>query len=177
MPSRVVMPVLMTWLKKGAELVAIGSLSAMFGVFLLQVFSRYVLNAPIGWTVEACVILYIWTVFWSAAFLLREQDHVAFTMILDAVAPPTKRLMLLVGTTLIGVGMAASIPAVVDYITFMKIDKTPVIGIRFDLVYSVYILFVVAVVIRSVLTILKLVGPNWRRVTSGATQHRPTGDR
>jgi hypothetical protein len=41
-----------------------------------------------------------------------------------------------------------SLPAVVDYITFMKVQKTAYLKIRFDLLFSIYVVFVVAVVIR-----------------------------
>ena len=71
---------------------AVGLFVAMFVAFLLQIFTRYVLNHPLGWTLEACVILYIWIVFWTSAFLLRERDHVAFTMLCDAVAPGARVL-------------------------------------------------------------------------------------
>ena len=60
------------YLRKGAEFVAVTLFIAMFGSFLLQVFMRYVLNRPLGWTSEACVIFYIWVVFWTAALLVRE---------------------------------------------------------------------------------------------------------
>ncbi len=140
-------------------------LTAMFGAFLLQVFSRYILNEPLGWTVEACVILYIWTVFWTAAFLLKERDHVAFTMVYDAVSPPKRRIMAFIGVGLIGAAFIASLPAVIDYVTFMKIDTTPVTRIRFDLVYSIFVIFVIAVGVRAILTLKRLCGPNWRHET------------
>ena len=55
---------------------------------LLQVFTRYVVNRPFGWTSEACVIFYVWIVFWTRAFLLRERDHVTFTMVYERRRPP-----------------------------------------------------------------------------------------
>ena len=36
---------------------------AMFAAFLLQVFTRYVLNDPVAWTQEFVLITYIWIVF------------------------------------------------------------------------------------------------------------------
>ena len=40
------------------------------------------------------------------------------------------------------------LPAVVDYVTFMKVEKTAYLKIRFDLLYSIYIVFVVATICR-----------------------------
>ncbi len=160
--------------RKGAEFVAVALFIAMFGAFLLQVFMRYVVNRPLGWTSEACVIFYIWVIFWTAALLLRERDHVAFTMIYDGVQPPTRRILAILGVLAIGGSFIAGFPAMLSYITFMKIDVTPVTRIRFDYVYSVWILFVLAVIARSLVSLVRLLGPNWRRETgdgpSGARQ-------
>jgi C4-dicarboxylate transporter DctQ subunit len=41
-----------------------------------------------------------------------------------------------------------SLPAVVDYVTFMKVQSTAYLKIRFDLLFSIYILFAVAMLIR-----------------------------
>jgi TRAP-type C4-dicarboxylate transport system permease small subunit len=151
------------YLRKGAEFVAVGFFVAMFGAFLLQVFMRYVINHPLGWTSEACVIFYIWVIFWTAAFLLKERDHVAFTMIFDAASPPARRVMAILGAAAIGGAFIAGFPAMFSFITFMKIDVTPVTRIRFDYVYSVWILFVLAVIARAIALLIRLFGRNWRR--------------
>ena len=43
-----------------------------------------------------------------------------------------------------------SLPAVVDYVTFMKVQSTAYLKIRFDLLFSIYILFVVATIVRYI---------------------------
>ncbi|MBL4646861.1 MAG: TRAP transporter small permease subunit [Rhizobiales bacterium] len=146
--------ILQKW-RKFAELVAVGLLTAMFIVFLLQVFMRYVVNQPLGWTSEACVILYIWAVFWTSAFLLKESDHITFTIVSDMVHPSVKRIMMIVGHIVLGVAFASSLPAVVDYIAFMKIDTTPVTRIRFDYVFSIFAVFVMAVVVRAAVALYR----------------------
>lgn len=153
---------LATFLRKGAELVAILLLAGMFGVFLLQIFARYVLGSPLGWTVEICVVLYIWVVFWSAAFLVRQRDHVAFGLIYDAAPPGRRRLLAILGCLVVGGAFAAALPAVVDYVTFMRIEKTPVSRIRFDWIYSVFVLFAIAVVARAGAGLYRLAGRRWR---------------
>jgi len=131
--------------------VAVGLLTAMFAAFLLQIFMRYVINQPLGWTSEAIVILYIWALFWTSAFLLNESEHITFTIVSDAVHPRARvrAIMKLVGHVVLGIAFASALPAVVDYVTFMKIDTTPVTRIRFDYVYSIFVVFALAVVIRS----------------------------
>ena len=41
-----------------------------------------------------------------------------------------------------------SLPAVVDYVTFMKVQSTAYLKIRFDWLFSIYVIFAVAVLIR-----------------------------
>lgn len=162
-----------TVLRRGAESVAIVLLTAMFGVFLLQIFARYVLGSPLGWTVEICVVLYIWVVFWSAAFLLRERDHVAFSLVYDAAPPGRRRLLAIVGALVVGGAFAAALPATVDYVTFMRIEKTPVTRIRFDWIYSIFVLFAAAVVIRAGRDLVRLAGTGWRSAVTEESRSTP----
>ncbi len=55
------------WLRKRAENVAVALLSTMFACFIIQIFFRYVLNNPVGWTEEVIVTTWLWSVLWGAA--------------------------------------------------------------------------------------------------------------
>jgi len=141
--------------RKFAEFMAVSFLAAMFSAFLLQIFMRYVMNNPLGWTLEACVILYIWTVFWTSAFVLKESDHITFTVISDHVRPGVKRVMLVIGHIIIGIAFVSALPAVVDYVTFMKIESTPIAHLRFDFVFSIFVVFLGAVAFRSIINVYR----------------------
>ena len=43
-----------------------------------------------------------------------------------------------------------SLPAVIDYVTFMKVESTAYLKIRFDWLFSIYIVFAVATIIRYI---------------------------
>ena len=43
-----------------------------------------------------------------------------------------------------------SLPAAADYVAFMKVERTAYLKIRFDFLFSIYIVFVVATVIRYI---------------------------
>ena len=60
------------WLQRRAENVAVALLCVMFATFIIQIFARYVLNKPIGWSEEVIITTWLWTVLWGAAFILRE---------------------------------------------------------------------------------------------------------
>ena len=71
-----------------AEAVAAAMMAAMFLTFILQIAVRYSARldwlpemAPIlepsryGWTLEFCLLLWVWLVFWGNAFVVRERDQ------------------------------------------------------------------------------------------------------
>ncbi|MDG4718775.1 MULTISPECIES: TRAP transporter small permease [Thalassospira] len=142
--------------KKGAEFIAVALFIAMFGTFLLQIFARYVLNSPLGWTVEICIILYIWLVFWTSAFLLREHDHVSFNMLFLAAPVRGRRVMAILGLGCIAAAFIAGFPVIVDYVMFMRIEKAPVTRITLDYVYAIFPVFIVALIIRSLISLWRL---------------------
>ena len=47
----------------GAEGMVAAMLAAIFLTFVLQIFSRYVMSTPFGWTLEVCLTLWVWLVF------------------------------------------------------------------------------------------------------------------
>lgn len=123
-------------------------LALMFAAFMLQIVFRYLLNLPIGWTNELSVILWIWLVLWGAAFVVREEEEIRFDLIYASVGPRTRRVMFLISAAaLVGLYLVA-FPATLDYVTFMKVESTAYLKIRFDWLFSIYLVFVVAVIVR-----------------------------
>lgn len=126
-------------------------LAVMFLSFMLQIASRYVFNAPIGWTLELCLTAWLWIVFWTAAFNLDDAEHIRFDMLYLASPPKIRRIFALVSAVAIVAGIAAALPATLDYITFYKIKKSATLRIRLDIVFSVYAIFAMAVITRYAL--------------------------
>ena len=56
--------------------------------------------------------------------------------------------MFLVGAAALVALYTISFTAVLDYVTFMKVEKSAYLKIRFDWLFSIYVVFVVAVIIR-----------------------------
>jgi len=123
-------------------------LGALFVVFLIQVSSRYVFNTPALWTLEACLTLWLWVVFWGGAFVLQEKDHVRFDVLYVAVGRNLRRVFAMVSAIAIGGGMLAALPATWGYISFYQIKRSAVMGIRLDIVFSIYGIFAAMLVIR-----------------------------
>ena len=136
------------WLRRRAENIAAFMLAAMFVCFILQIFSRYVLNSPLGWTEEVSTLMWIWGVLWGAVFVLDEKDEVRFDIIYSAVRERTRRVFTVItGVTLV-IMYSVSLPAATSYVTFMKVERSAYLGIRLDYLYSIFLLFTVAAIVR-----------------------------
>ena len=131
-----------------AELVLAMLLAVMFVAFIVQIVFRYVFNFPIGWTSELTVITWLWLVLWGAAFVVTEAEEIRFDLIYSAVGAHTRRIMAIVTSVALLVLYGMSLPAVVDYVTFMKVQSTAYLEIRFDWLFSIYVVFAVAVLVR-----------------------------
>jgi C4-dicarboxylate transporter, DctQ subunit len=139
-----------SWLARRAENIATAMLAAMFAAFLLQIAFRYLLGLPIGWTHEISVILWLWLVLWGAAFVVSEREEIRFDIIYGAVSPGTRRVMALISAVALIALYTVSLPAVIDYVTFMKVERTSYLKIRFDWLFSIYIVFAIATIIRYI---------------------------
>lgn len=146
----------LAWLRARADNVAAALLAAMFFAFILQIVTRYVFNNPLSWTQEVCVTTWLWLVFWGSAFTVTERDQVRFDVIYHWVGYRTRRWFAITSAAALFAGFLASFPASIDYITFYKIKKSPTLGIRLDVVFSVYALFAIAVIVRSGLELWRL---------------------
>ena len=131
-----------------AEFVAAMLLAVMFLAFLTQVVFRYLFNFPIGWTSELTVITWLWLVLWGAAFVVTEAEEIRFDLIYGGVGSGPRRVMAIITAVALLILYGMSLPAVVDYVTFMKVQSTAYLKIRFDWLFSIYVIFAVAVLVR-----------------------------
>ena len=122
---------------------------ALFLTFLVQIVARFVFDQPLPWSDELAVILYLWVILWACAFVVPEKEHVMFDLVWNSVSPTTRRLMRMVGHTLIGGLAIAAIPASWEYVHFMAREKTAVLGLSFEWVFLPFVLLLVSLAARS----------------------------
>jgi TRAP-type C4-dicarboxylate transport system permease small subunit len=141
---------LLRWLKGGADSVAAGLFATLFVVFIVQITARFVFNKPLPWTDELAVVLYLWVILWSAAFVVPEREHVVFDLLWNVVGKRIRRVMKLVGYLMIGSLAAWALPGCWDYVHFMHREGTPVLQLSFMWVFLPFPALLVALVVRSV---------------------------
>ncbi len=151
-------------LKQFANAIGGGLFLTLFCVFIIQIGARFGFNRPLPWTDEAAVILYIWVILWSAAFIVPAREHVVFDLIWNSVMPRTRKLMAITGNLLVGGLALAGLPATWDYVHFMQREGTPVLDVPLMWVYLPLVLLMAALVVRSAWAI-------WQAVRGTGLQH------
>ncbi|MBX3609625.1 MAG: TRAP transporter small permease subunit [Hydrogenophaga sp.] len=146
-------------LRRWAEAVAAGLLAVIFLAFLVQIALRYLLNWPVGWTAELSLAAWLWLVLWGSAFVLRDHEEIRIDLLVTAVGPRGQRVLGAIGSIAMVVLFGMALPATWDYVTFMKVEKTSYLHIRFDWLFSIYLLFAVAVIARHAWQVARLFMP------------------
>jgi TRAP-type C4-dicarboxylate transport system permease small subunit len=157
------------WLRRRAENVIVALLALMFVSFLLQIGFRYLLNKPLGWTDEVTVLCWVWVVLWGAAFVLSDSDEIRFDIVSSHVSPRVYRAFTLISSIALVVLFLVSLPATWGYVLFMKRERSAYLGMRFDYLYAIYLIFAVAMIARH----LRLA---WRAIRGPGVDRPPPAD-
>jgi C4-dicarboxylate transporter DctQ subunit len=152
------------WFTRGAEFVAAIMMAAMFLTFILQILVRY--TAPFewlgetfpllepsryGWTLEFCLALWVWIVFWGAAFVVRERDHVTFDLVYGHVNPKARTWFAIIGSLAVCAALLWSLEPTWSKFHILRLKKTATLNglvgdwIRMRDIYSIYMVFLVSV--------------------------------
>ena len=143
------------WLRRRAENVAVAMLGVLFVAFIIQIVFRYFFNFPIGWTSELTVIMWLWLVLWGAAFVVKESEEIRFDLISGAVGRRARVAMGAVTALAVIILYAVSLPAAWKYVAFMKVEKTAYLKIPFNWLFSIFLVFTVAVIVRYVFLLFR----------------------
>jgi C4-dicarboxylate transporter DctQ subunit len=81
--------------------------------------------------------------------VVRDYEEIRFDILYGTVSERTRRGMVLICALAVVILFGISLPAVLDYIGFMKVEKTAYLKIRFDWLYSIYGIFAVVTIIRQ----------------------------
>jgi C4-dicarboxylate transporter DctQ subunit len=136
------------WLRRRAENVAAAMVAVMFAAFVVQIVFRYFLNFPVGWTSELSVVMWLWLVLWGAAFVVKEREEIRFDLLAEAAGRRARIAMGIVTAAALLVLYGASLPATYKYVTFMKVESSSYLKIRMDWLFSIYLVFVLAILAR-----------------------------
>lgn len=146
----------MRLVRRTVEVAAAVMFAAMLAIFVLKVTLRYGFDAAPDWSDEVAAILFVWVVFWGAAFMVPLEDHIRFDLVMRLLPRGAQRgVAILRHLAVIGL-FAAGLPAAIGYIIFLHSQATPVLGLELEWVYACFGGFLVAVPMRSVMALWAL---------------------
>lgn len=142
------------WLRRAEDIAALLLLS-MAVSFLVQIIWRYVLNAPQGWTVEYVAIAWLWGILFGYAFVVRDADIIRLDIVYNALPPKGRAVADVLGGSVVAGLLLYSLPASVEYVNFMGIERTAFLQIGFNWVFAIYLPFVAVVTLRTLFNVFK----------------------
>jgi len=122
----------------------------------LQVFTRYVLNAPLTWTEEVARMLFLWLIFLGSAFIVKRSSHISID-ILARLLPPVPRRWLAILTH--GITLAILTVLAVKGIQLLRItgqSASPALDIPWVYVYAAFPLGMLLMAIRYATALVQL---------------------
>ena len=140
------------WLRRAEDAAALLLLS-MAVSFLVQIIWRYVLNEPQGWTVEYVAIAWLWGILFGYAFVVRDADIIRLDIVYNALPPKGRAWADIVGGLIVAGLLLYSLPASVEYVNFMGIERTAFLQIGFNWVFAIYLPFVAVVIVRTLVNV------------------------
>lgn len=144
-----------------ATTLAVVAFAVMFGGFVIGVGSRYLLNMPIAWANEVCLIAYLWVVFWSSDILLKERQHIVFDVFYGLLPLRGRRILAALITLSLVVTFVAVLPGTIDYWYFLRLRHSTALQLPMQFVFGGFVVFVVAVIVNALHRLWKLSRPGW----------------
>lgn len=144
-------------LRIGAELVTIALVVVMFLAVVYQVVTRYLLGSPVNWTMEAALIAWLWLIFWAGALLVPDRDQIRMDIVYAACKPGMQRIFTVLASIIIVASMVMALAPTWSFVEFMKIDHSPLLRIRHDYVFAIFLLFMVMAIVRAVMKFVRAV--------------------
>jgi TRAP-type C4-dicarboxylate transport system permease small subunit len=106
------------YLEKLEDQVGIWLTYLLILVTAAQVFFRYVLNNPLGWSEELVRYVFIWSVFWGAAIVMRHREHISVELFHQYLSPATKRFVNILNNLCILVFLGFVIPTALGFAVY-----------------------------------------------------------
>lgn len=144
------------------EIISTLAFAAMFLLFLAGIFSRYVLGRPLAWSDELIMVIFLWMVFLTEAFVISEKEQITFDGLYDLVGERTRRFIQAAGALLIAVMFLIALPTVFDFVRFLWRERTNALQWRLDIVYFCFVIYWIAVIVRALFKLVRLARPGWR---------------
>lgn len=144
--------------------------SILFITFIIQIFSRYVLNNPITWAYEITIFSFIWMVFLGGLLSRGKRNDIAFTALYENLSNKIQLWSDLINNIIVMLAYPIVIYYSIDYILFISYSNSPVLKMPLSYVFSVVVIYFAGVLFYSILDIIELIKKIKSRSKGGHNQ-------
>lgn len=117
------------------------ALLVIFISFIVNVVSRYILNAPVNACYELCLAGLVWCLFLSAPHAARVHNNVAFTLVYDSLGAKGQMLFRLLGNGFLIFCFGMMLYPCYDWVMFMARRFTAVLRVPLNVIYFPFVVF------------------------------------
>lgn len=143
-------------IRRAAEALTVAMVAGLFISVVYQVVTRYLLGAPVAWTMEVASILWLWIIFFAGALLVPDEEQIRVDMLYFAVPGWLRKVFAGVSAVVAGGALAVAFLPTLEFIRFMRIDYSPILRIGYDVIFAVFLLFMACALLRAALVLLKI---------------------
>jgi len=87
--------------------IAAFGISAGVALAFYNVAARYIFDSSLTWASELTIYLFLWSVFFGAAYCFKEDAHISISILLDLLPAPVAKVMMIVSHSITFVYLVA----------------------------------------------------------------------
>lgn len=134
--------------------VPVATFCVLFLSFLMQIVARYFFK-PLLWPEELSLMCFVWTALLGGLYAKRDNTHVAFSMLYDAVSPRAQILMRIAGNALMLFAFFIAFIPSWKYVSFMAYKKSDVLLIPMNIVFFPFMVFLADMAVRICIDMIR----------------------
>ncbi len=116
--------------------------------FLINVFFRYVLRAPLNWTFELSINAFVIIGLLGACTAHRKEDHVVFDLLYTRVNQKFKNILRIISSAMIIIFFMMVLPGTITYLLKLR-AVTSIMKIPLSIIFFSFPILLISTVLRS----------------------------
>lgn len=142
--------------------IPMAAFAAMFISYVILILYRYVFYQSIQAINEISIVAYSWSAVLCYSYCERKAESVSFSIVYNRLPPKVQRVVRLAGNAFVFVTFGVLLPYAYDFVSFMRIKKTPILKIPFSIVYAPFVVFVSLTFLHYLIKIIRDLRPGQR---------------
>ena len=138
-------------------------LIGVFLGFIISIGNRHLLQAGSPKVDEAYVVCFCWLAVFSSPLATRNEEHVAFTILYDALSDKGKAIMDVVGKVILLALLIVIFMPSVKEVSFQAMNRTSNLHLKYSILYAPFMFFLtatiyhqIALIVRDVKTLIRV---------------------